>query len=296
MSQSKNRWFTHFSLHRELNINLKYTTISPLRIGTSKGKSLFSPIDLQVIRMTIYDKEIPYIPGSSLKGIFRSTAEMLLRSHDKKACSMGQCSKEILGDRSRDEHLQDAIKDYNKGANDATIERVINILDGYCLICKIFGSNTYASHITFRDAYPTENVSIGVKTGIAINRRSGAAKRGALYQVEFINPGAIFHGSIKCINLPNYAVGLILTIIERMINTGIVSIGGFKSRGFGNIKIDIEDINGIIVEEGKVKNIKEIDEFKALDEHDNNVKRTGNIDELVKEFISSWDHYVSTNN
>lgn len=291
-----NKWFTHFSLVRELNMKVRYTTLSPLRIGASRGKSLFTPVDLQVIRMMLNGKEVPYIPGSSLKGVFRSTAEMLLRLHGKKVCNMGQCSKESIKDKSRDEYLQDAIHEYNRTAEISAMEKIINILEGYCLVCKIFGSNTYASHITFNDAYPIDDASIGVKTGIAINRRSGAAQRGALYQVEFVNPGTSFYGNIKCINLPNYAVGLILYIIERMINTRIVNIGGFKSRGFGNIKIDIEDINGIIVEDGKVKDIRAIDKFKALDEYDKDVNKADNINELGKGFISSWDHYVSTNN
>ncbi len=291
MTPTKPPWFTHLTLYRELNLGIKYTTLSPLRIGASRAKSFFSIVDLQVIRITLDGKEVPYIPGSSLKGVFRSTAEMLLRSYNKRVCSMGQCSIENIENKTRDELLQDAIKEYNRtGTN---IERVISILDGYCLICKIFGSNTYASHIIFNDAYPVTDVSVGVKTGIAINRRSGAVKKGALYQVEFVNPGATFNGNIKFINLPNYVVGLILYIITKMLNHGIVNIGGFKSRGFGNIKMDIEGINGVVVQNGKIANINEVNILNGIDKDDTEVKVTRDVNELVTEFIKAWDNYVA---
>ncbi|MCX8169869.1 MAG: RAMP superfamily CRISPR-associated protein, partial [Candidatus Methanomethyliaceae archaeon] len=60
---------------------------------------------------------------------------------------------------------------------------------------------------------------------------------GALYTTEYIEPGAKFRFSITCRNLPNYALGLLALVIER-INDGYIKIGGFKSRGFGAVKIE----------------------------------------------------------
>lgn len=288
------KWFTHLKLYRRINLRVTYKTLSPLRIGSSKGKSLFSPVDLQVIRIMLNGRETPYIPGSSLKGVFRSTVETLLKSYSGLgACDMGQCSNERGGGDgdTRDKKLQDAIKEYNNGNLDAK-QKIIDILNEYCLACKIFGSNTYASHIIFTDAYPLGNVSIGVKTGIAINRRSGAAKGGALYQVEFVNPGSIFQGLITLINPPNYVTGLILNVIENIINRSMVRIGGFKSRGFGNVNINIEGIDGMVIDDSKLKYIKVGDELKTLDEYDTNV-RIVEKHELIKEFIRVWDEYVS---
>lgn len=285
-------WLTHQTIYRVLEFELTYKTRSPLRIGASKGKSFFSPIDLQVMRIMLNGKEVPYIAGSSIKGVFRSTAEMLLRSYGKRACNMGQCANETTTNNiTRDERLQDAIKEYYRGNTNA--KEIINILNEYCLICKIFGSNTYSAHIIFSDAYPTDNVSIGVKTGIAINRRSGAVKGGALYQVEFVNPNSIFHGSIRLINLPNYAIGLILKIIKDMVNNGITRFGGFKSRGFGHVNINIDKIKGFVVEGGKLMDIKEVKELKPIDEYDKSIERTENIEELIVSFIKVWDEYVS---
>lgn len=290
-------WLAHLALHRRIVFTTKYITLSPVRVGSSNGKSLYSPVDLQVIRMTIGGKEIPYIPGSSLKGVLRSTVEMILRSYGMEVCSMGGCSSFSNNGIKRDERLQQAIKAYNDATSIEMREKyknaIFNILNEYCLACKIFGSNTYASHIIFNDAYPTDDVITGVKTGIAINRRSGAVKQGALYQVEFVNPGSVFRGSIAFHNLPNYAIGLILKIIEEMINKGLVRIGGFKSRGFGQINAEVESIDGILIKNGKIMDIRDVSELEPLDEYD--IKITLSRDDVrstIKQFINGWDLYA----
>jgi hypothetical protein len=52
-----------------------------------------------------------------------------------------------------------------------------------CLLCKVFGSLSFTGHVEFSDAYPIGedgsvlDVPVGVRTGIAINRRTGAVYR-----------------------------------------------------------------------------------------------------------------------
>jgi len=92
--------------------------------------------------------------------------------------------------------------------------------------------------------------------------------RGALYTVEFVEPGARFRFLITSRNLPNYALGLVGTII-RMINSGEVKIGGFKTRGFGAVKIDKLSL--------KVKDHPRSEEaaLKPLDDKDQRVELGG---------------------
>ncbi|MEM1966176.1 MAG: RAMP superfamily CRISPR-associated protein [Candidatus Caldarchaeum sp.] len=97
-------------------------------------------------------------------------------------------------------------------------------------ICKAFGSSSFSSHVEFQDAYSSGSVVVGVKSGIAINRRSGAVRRGALYEVEYVKSGHEFSGLITVRNLPNYLMGLISSALD-YLNAGIVKLGGFKSRG-----------------------------------------------------------------
>lgn len=256
-----NYWFTHYKLYRDIKLSINYKTLTPLRIGASKGKSPFAPIDLQVIRININGREVPYIPGSSLKGVFRSASESITKSYNIETCSSGSCSEIRNNGYRNGERLRDALKNNN-------LNEVINILNNYCICCKLFGSTTYASHIKFGDAYPNDGkVSLGVKTGIAINRRSGAVKRGALYDVEFVSPDSEFNGEIILNNTPNYAIGLLAKVIDN-INIGLVRFGGFKSRGFGKVKLTITAIDGIINTGDGIKSIKEIDILPALDDND----------------------------
>ncbi len=250
-------WILHNKLYRNIRLNVTYVNKSPLRIGTTKGKSLTSPIDLTVSKINIDNKELPYIAGSSLKGVFRSAAENILKSYNIYTCNKGDESKDLTNE------LNNKIK-----SND--IDEIKKILDNYCICCKIFGSGSYASHIIFSDAYPCNNFTFGIKTGIAINRRSGSVKRNALYEVEYVNPGVSFEGEIIMKNTPNYAIGLVAKVID-FINLGIIKIGGFKSKGFGEIECNIKSIEGTINVNCDIKRLDEINILSKLDDKDNDI-------------------------
>jgi CRISPR-associated RAMP protein (TIGR02581 family) len=273
------QWFTHSVIYRTIEVFVKYITKSPLRIGSGKGKSPTSSVDLQVITMNINGIEVPFVPGSSLKGVFRSSSEFIARSYGINACMMGEGCK-----NNYDLNLQFFMKN-------GDFESIINTLSKYCLICKIFGSASYYSHVSFSDAYPKNQVpGRGVKTGIAIDRRSGAVKMGALYTVEFVLPGSEFEGSIKFYNLPNYAIGLISTVINN-INLGVIKIGGFKSKGFGNVEVIPKELRGNVLVGSSYENVLEKGELLPLDEDDEPVKFS-NASEFLEECRRVWINYV----
>lgn len=274
-------WYAHNILYRSIELVVGYTAKSPLRIGSERGKSVTSPIDLQVVTIKINNIETPFIPGSSLKGVFRSSSEFIARSHGINVCMMGDgCKNEY------DSVLQYSVKAGN-------ISAIIDTLSKYCLACKIFGSASYYSHVSFSDAYPKDGVvpQRGIKTGIAIDRRSGAVKSGALYTVEFVMPGSEFEGSIVLNNLPNYAIGLLSTVIEN-INLGVIKIGGFKSRGFGAVEITPRDFRGSVLIDGEYVDFSKGGELPPLDEDDEAIKFS-NVSEFLKESKRVWVNYVN---
>jgi len=278
-------WISHSILYRSIEIEFKFINLSPLRIGAGRGKTPTSPVDLQVLKISIGDiKDAPYIPGSSLKGVIRSACERLALSNDIEACGMGEGCK-----NENDEELKNMIK------SRSSEEEIVEFLnENYCLICKLFGSGTYSSHIQFSDAYPREGkFSTGQKTGIAIERRSGSVKRGALYTVEFVNPNSEFYGSIVFNNVPNYGIGLVSYVIDQ-INEGIVRIGGFKTRGFGIVKMEPLSLKGYVLVNGKLQNISEIKELGALDEYDTTVNfEISKPSSLLDNCKKAWDNYVN---
>jgi len=70
-------WSAHSVIVREVVFEGYLVAESPLRIGVGRISPLGSAADLAVLRVNLNGKLVPYIPGSSLKGVFRSTAIQL---------------------------------------------------------------------------------------------------------------------------------------------------------------------------------------------------------------------------
>jgi CRISPR-associated RAMP protein (TIGR02581 family) len=278
-------WYSHERIDRLLKFTFEIRAESPLRIGAGRNVAKLSPVDLPVLLIRIGEKDLPYIPGSSLKGVFRTASEFLARSYGLNVCLMGEGCK-----NSYNEELQEIMKTGN-------VERIREILSKYCLVCKIYGSATFRSHINFEDAYPSEGCipSRSVKTGIAIDRKSGAVKTGALYQVEFVDPGAIFNQTTSFINVPNYGIGLFSEIIEN-VNSGFIKVGGFKSRGFGKVSMKPKKLEGFVILNGEYKSVESIESLPPVD-NDDEVVEIESLDEnalmsLMERFKEVWRKYV----
>lgn len=274
-------WYTHEVALRTLRLSLKMKAESPLRVGAGRSVAKMTLVDLPVLVIRKDGSDVPYIPGSTLKGVFRSSSEFVAKSSGVEVCMMGEGCKERY-----DRELQENIKS-------GRIDGVRKTLSKYCLACKIFGSATFRSHIYFSDAYPDSTPSRSVKSGIAIDRKSGAVKGGALYFVEFINPGATFHGDITFINIPNYGIGLIAEVID-LINRGFVRVGGFKSRGFGKLSVEPVSLDGFVLSNGKMLGISELSELPAVDELDEKISLSGlsNLESLLEGFREVWRRYA----
>lgn len=238
-------WTSSSKLLRETFIQGYITNIEPLRIGSGREPPLGSLTDLAVLRIRYKGRDIPYIPGSSIKGVFRSSAIMLARSMGLRTCSglsRDACTDtEKVVEGGSEMKLGDVLELYMRIGDTATAMK--KFYEKACIVCKIFGSPYYQSKVYFSDAYPVGEdgevlpFTINTRTGIAIDRRTGAVYGGALYTVEFVEPNAKFKFTVSARNLPNYALGLLSAIIS-MINSGEVKIGGFKTRGFGSVRID----------------------------------------------------------
>ncbi|MEX2702801.1 MAG: CRISPR-associated RAMP protein [Thermofilum sp. ex4484_82] len=275
-------WVSFDVLRREIVVELEYKNLSPLRIGSGSSKIPTSPVDLQVITILKNGMRVPYIPGSSLKGVLRTVCENIVASlklfPKEYKCFMGEGCKK---------RYDNVLKQYLR---ENMLEEAKKLLQKYCLVCKVFGTTSYKAHLYVSDAYPIGDVSRGVKVGIAIDRRSGTARRGALYTIEYIEPGFVFQSGLIFKNLPNYLIGLVISALD-MINSGFVAIGGFKTRGFGKVEVTFKNIRGITLQDNEYVDIGEAKELPPLDEDDSLVKT-----ESVKSFVNgcreAWRRYV----
>ena len=225
-------WTSGRVLLRETVIEGELVNEAPLRIGAGREPPLEATVDLALIRIRYQGEVKPYIPGSSLKGVFRTNAGQLLSMKDPKIKPCDGLTRSTCVDRDdlgvfiekmlREGRAEEAMKSFFEKA---------------CLLCKVFGAPQYAGRVSFSDAYPIQPYTIGTRTGISIDRKTGSVYKGAFYTVEYIEPSAVFSFKMYARSLPNYVLGMLAATIRR-INEGEAKIGGFKSRGFGKVRIE----------------------------------------------------------
>jgi len=279
-------WSSHSVILREAVFEGYLVADSPLRIGVGREAPLGSAVHLAVLRIKLNGKLVPYIPGSSLKGLFRSTAILLANQKGLTVCSglsKQTCMDQEYHESGRVKKLLEKIQEEMENGN---VSGAIGLFhEKACLLCKVFGAPSFRGHAEFIDSYPVnedgdvQDVPVGVRTGIAINRRTGAVDQ--LYQVEYVEPGARFRFSIRTTNLPNYALGLLAKVM-RMLNDGWVRIGGFKTRGFGEVRVEglRFTASGPTVQGTKLL---------AADEKDSELDLAGRVSSTLRELEASGD-------
>ena len=259
-------WISRELTIREITIIGKVITKDPIRVGAGREVKLEAMADLGVLRVKFRGMDLPVIPGSSWKGVFRSSVERLAKSRPhlfgKPEICMGIAKQNCMDRRIlHGKKLLEIVQDHQKRGTQEDILQIKRLVwDNLCAACKIFGAPSYISSVYFYDSLPVDpksnellNYSLGIKPGIAIDRRTGAAARRALYQVEYLEPGSEFSFGLVIHNVPNYLLSLIAaTIVE--INEGRVRIGGFKTRGFGRVKfrdisVSTRGLDGLLEED-----------------------------------------------
>jgi Uncharacterized protein predicted to be involved in DNA repair (RAMP superfamily) len=120
-------------------------------IGSGESGNLASKMPI----LRDYDNT-PVLPGSTLKGNFRSTAEKLAEYFDMWACFFdlsltNQNNKFCIGDEKyrTDEETKKIVKDKSAGTEKDMWDWINK---NTCDVCKIFGSPMSASRVFFSDA------------------------------------------------------------------------------------------------------------------------------------------------
>lgn len=244
-------YLSHDMLIRRFRIRGTIRTDTRIHIGSGEEGMVFGDADTFQIKIYKNGISLPYIPGSSLKGIFRSSAEGILKAIKKKVCLL-----------EKDSNCFNIGREVGRLAKSNDKEKIIKKLNEFCFGCKIFGGHGYASHIFFSESYPRDitSVSYDISPGIAINRRDGTTMERALFSFEHINPMSEFSFEVKVINLPNFLFGLIIKIIY-LINKGVILIGGKKRAGLGKVTIILDNV---IFEQFQTNNSRQEDENQKV--------------------------------
>jgi len=229
------RFFDTFINRYTLDIQIEL--ITPLHIGV--GNQSISPLDSDNAIMRMPDGNA-VIPGASLKGVFRSNLEAILRMRGLYVCDStnSTCSY---------------------SSKDSSNEKLYKDIEQSCEVCSLFGSQSISSHIYISDAIrkgePGESFT-SIRDGVMIRRDTENAAGGRKYDFEVVNPGTVFAGEILLENVDDYQVGYVLMIIDLM-NEGFIRLGGKKSAGLGRVKLSFNihkiDKESILKEGGAVR-------------------------------------------
>lgn len=223
-------------LLNECRFKLDIITQGPILIKS--GVAMVSGPDMCFVQTSRNNRFEPYLPGSSLKGVFRSQGERVVNTiKDKEACMPFEetgdykfCGKKI----ENEDNL-------TKG----------KIYKMSCPICKLFGSTSYVGRISISDAYVKNGQHKDKKKkpefhkerrdGVGIDRFTGGTAGGAKFDLEpVIN--TTFEATVYVRNFEIWQIGLLCCLL-RDLKDGYIYIGSGKSRGLGKVTAKWNDFN-----------------------------------------------------
>ncbi|WP_367343814.1 RAMP superfamily CRISPR-associated protein [Methanomethylovorans sp.] len=241
-------------LDNRVIVNYEVVTRSDLHIG---GHTTTEPADVDNPVIKNADS-YPIIPGSSLKGVLRTEMERLLRglNLDIKVCDIF-----ISG----------------KGRGGCNV----------CPVCKLFGGNELASSIRIKDATANSKRTM-LRDGVAIDRKKRKAKDGGKYDIEVVPKGTLFTGTCTIENTKlgiydHAKLGAFLSLLD-FFNECSGSIGHASSRGFGEVKITVTDINLITAQ----------DYLDGRYTGTNYAPGSPEYNELKDDAINDWSGYIKS--
>lgn len=213
---------------RRLNELKLHITIAPagpilIKSGRESGADPALP-SMNFVRTTHphSGERVIYLPGASLKGVIRSHSERILRT------VLGDDSAICCDPLDRNSHC---------GQRTKNIRETDRLYRALCFACRLFGHMTQSSHFLAADAYPEPASSVVMDTryNVAIDRLSGGALPGALFDMEVALQGQ-FETTLTLFNFELWQVGL-LALALRDLHEGRTRLGFAKSRGLGNVTV-----------------------------------------------------------
>ncbi len=209
------------------------TTSEAMHIGSGKG-------DERTDSTFVQNNGKYYIPGSSLRGAFRSTVERIVASLGGYTCLL---SKEegvkciTVCDVTQNEYKKE-VKD---GKSDLELAKWLS--EGYrlCSTCKVFGSTHFASKVKFIDLPLKESEERKphgiVRSGIKIDRDTETASDGALFDFEVVEKGFKYQFELISENLEEDDFGILALGLNELLK-GNIYIGARSSVGLGKCRLN----------------------------------------------------------
>jgi CRISPR-associated RAMP protein (TIGR02581 family) len=234
-------------LVNEAYCTLRITTTGPLLIKS--GQATISGPDMTPVLTFRNGRQEVFLPGSSLKGVFRSHIEKIVCSLKPQVVCYpfsGHEDKEI-DHTQREKDYRDSCGDrFNKEANRSERDRHrIDEQTDYvyaqsCPTCRLFGSTGFIGRIAISDAYLANNTKgfTEERDGVGIDRLSGGASHGAKFELEVVSSEVTFETDIHLRNFEIWQLGMFFVVLQDMADQ-LIHLGSGRSRGLGQVKAEI---------------------------------------------------------
>lgn len=185
----------------------------------------------------------PFIPGSSIKGAFRSTVERIAVTLGLRSCQIwGELDNQCPTANERTATIY-----REKQKNQAPEKDLADFLQQHlCDTCKLFGSPFSRSKILFEDA-PMLNPELGeveVRDGVGIDRDSGRAATNIKFDYEVVPSLSRFDFRATLENPTSKDLFLVAVGLREMVS-GYMRLGGLSSRGLGGISLQLESVKAV---------------------------------------------------
>ncbi|HEY0752695.1 MAG TPA: CRISPR-associated RAMP protein Csx7 [Ktedonobacteraceae bacterium] len=215
-----------------LRINI--TSKGPLLIKT--GYATVIGADMAPVQTYRHGHQEVYLPGSSLKGAFRSHIEKVVNSIKPRVA----CNPVGRPEDQRDErHL------YRPACGNSLKDKMAaqTIYAKSCPTCRLFGSTSYIGRISIEDAYLPAGVYeekklIEHRDGIAIDRLTGGTGGGAKFDLETVTSDTTFTTTVRLRNFEIWQLGMLFALIQDL-EDDLIPLGSGRSRGLGRVRGEI---------------------------------------------------------
>lgn len=242
--------FERFDSRHDLRGRL--ITETALHVGAG-GSLLVASSDNPIVRDA---NNLPYIPGSSFKGVLRSMIEAMVR-----AISPGAKQEPWACDPLNDPCVK--ATDLT-GLEDEQVSRLVEYgaHNGgqSCTVCRLFGSPWLASKVKIADLHLHEGENwrgrVEVRDGVAIDRDTETASGGRKYDFEVTPRETAFDLHLRVDNASNEELGLLFLGLREFTNGG-AWVGGNTSRGLGLVRIEWDKFESVEGRDGLLKYLRE---------------------------------------
>jgi len=219
-------------------ISATLETATGLHVGSGSGNER---TDATIVR-NVWGR--PYLPGSSFKGVMRSTIERQIEalvSPSLHTCLLSEGMANCLTtDAGRQEMYQGKLESREP---EEALMRFLESDSGLCDTCRLFGSPYSQSRLFVQDLHLEGDPAVAteVRHGVGIDRETLTARERIKFDYEVLPTMNKFTCELMLERPSALDWGLLaLGLLE--MTAGDVSFGGRRSRGLGRVVLQLNSI------------------------------------------------------